>query len=123
MKSYFEEHGGTFMQVDDYLIPDLVMDPQPEGEIGIWGWRRKRYLKEHRKGIYNAMLLNGTLTQHLIDTNAAAMDMLESLVKQMATAEGVTEELKRQNQLGWVRRMNSIRNRVEEIVRNELIYS
>ncbi len=123
MKSYFEENGGTFRQVGEYLIPDLVMDPQPEGEIGVWGWRRKRYLKEHRKGTYNAMLLQGTLTQHLIDTNAAAMDMLESLVKQMAKAEGVTEELKRRDQLGWIRRMNNIRNRAEEIVRNELIYS
>ena len=123
MKSYFEEHGGTYTQVGEYLLPNLVMDPQPEGEIGIWGWRRKRYLKEHRKGTYNAMLLQGTLTQHLIDTNAAAMDMLESLVKQMAKAEGVTEALKRQNQMEWVRRMNNIHNRAEEIVRNELIYS
>ncbi len=123
MKSYFEEHGGTYTQIGEYLLPNLVMDPQPEGEIGIWGWRRKRYLKEHRKGTYNAMLLQGTLTQHLIDTNAAAMDMLESLVKQMAKAEGVTEELKRRDQLGWIRRMNNIRNRAEEIVRNELIYS
>ena len=123
MKSYFEENGGTFTQVGDYLIPDLVMDPQPEGEIGVWGWRRKRYLKEHRKGTYNAMLLNGTLTRHLIDTNTEALDLMESLVKQMAKAEGVTEEIKRRDQLGWVRRMNNIRNRAEEIVRNELIYS
>ncbi len=123
MKSYFEEQGGTYTQVGDYLIPNLVMDPQPEGEIGIWGWRRKRYLKEHRKGTYNAMLLNGTLTQHLIDTNTEALDLMESLVKQMAKAEGVTEELKLRDQLGWIRRMNSIRNRAEEIVRNELIYS
>lgn len=123
MKSYFEENGGTYTKVGEYLLPNLVMDPQPEGEIGVWGWRRKRYLKEHRKGTYNAMLLQGTLTQHLIDTNAAAMDMLESLVRQMVKAEGVTEELKRRDQLGWVRRMNNIRNRAEEIVRNELIYS
>ncbi len=122
MKSYFEENGGTYTQVGDYLLPNLVMDPQPEGEIGIWGWRRKRYLKEHRKGTYNAMLLQGTLTQHLIDTNTEALDLMESLVKQMAKAEGVTEELKRRDQLGWVRRMNSIRNRAEEIARNELIY-
>jgi hypothetical protein len=122
MKSYFEEHGGTYTQVGDYLIPDLVMDPQPEGEIGIWGQRRKQYLKAHRKGTYNAMLLQGTLTQHLIDTNEAAQDLMDSLVKQMAKAEGVTEELKRRNQLGWVGHMNSIRNRAEEIVRNELIY-
>ena len=123
MKSYFEENGGTFTQVGEYLIPDLVMDPQPEGEIGIWGWRRKRYLKEHRKGTYNAMLLNGTLTKHLIDTNTEALDLMESLVKQMAKGEGATERLKKQDQTEWVRRMNSIRNRAEEIVRNELIYS
>ena len=122
MKSYFEERGGTYTRVGDVLIPDLVMDPQPEGAIGVWGWRRKRYLKEHRKGVYNAMLLNGTLTQHLIDTNEAAQDLMDSLIKQMAKAEGVTEELKRRDQFGWVGRMNSIRNRAEEIVRSELIY-
>lgn len=105
------------------MIPDLVMDPQLEDEIGVWGWRRKRYLKEHRKGVYNAMLLNGTLTQHLIDTNTEALDLMDTLVKQMAKAEGVTEALKRQDQMEWVQRMNSIRNRAEEIVRNVLIYS
>ena len=121
MKSLFEERGGTYSQVGDYQIPDLVMDPQPEGEIGIWGQRRKQYLKEHRKGTYNAMLLQGTLTQHLIDANAEALDLMDILVKQMAKAEGVTEELKRRDQLGWVGRMNNVRNRAEEIVRNELI--
>ena len=123
MNSYFEENGGTYTQVGKYLLPNLVMDPQPEGEIGVWGWRRKRYLKEHQKGTYNAMLLKGTLTQHLIDTNTAAIDMLESLVKQMAKTEGVTEALKRQDQMEWVGRMNSIRNQAEEIVRDDLIYS
>ena len=123
MKSIFEEKGGTYTEINGVMIPNLVLDPQPEGDIGIWGWRRKRYLKEHRKGTYNAMLLNGTLTQHLIDTNTEALNLMESLVKQMAKAEGVTEELKRRDQLGWVSRMNNIRNRAEEIVRNELIYS
>ena len=123
MKSFFEERGGTYTQIGDVLIPDLVMDPQPEGEIGVWGWRRKRYLKEHRKGVYNAMLLSGTLTQHLIDINTEALDLMDTLVKQMAKTEGVTEVLKRQDQMEWVQRMNSIRNRAEEIVRNDLIYS
>ena len=123
MKSYFEEHDGTYTQVGDVLIPDLVLDEQPEGELGVWGWRRKRYLKEHQKGVYNAMLLNGTLTQHLIDTNEEAMDMLDTLVKQMAKAEGVTEALKRQDQMEWVQRMNSIRNRAEEFIKHDLIYS
>lgn len=123
MKSYFEERGGTYTQVGGVLIPDLVMDPQPEGEIEVWGWRRKRYLKEHKKGVYNAMLLNNTLTQHLIDTNTEALDLMDSLAKQMAKAEGVTEEFKRKDQMAWVGRMNNIRNRAEEIVRNELIYA
>ena len=122
MKFLFEERGGTYTEVGPVLLPNLVMDPQPEGEIGIWGWRRKQYLKEHKKGVYNAMLLNGTLTQHLIDTNEAALDLMDSLVKQMAVAEGVTEELKRRDQMAWVGRMNNIRNRAEEIVRNECIY-
>ena len=123
MKSYFEERGGTYTQVGEVLLPDLVMDPQPEGEIGVWGWRRKQYLKEHKTGVYNSMLLNNTLTQHLIDTNEAALEYMETLVKQMAKAEDVTEELKRQDQMAWVARMNNIRNRAEEIVRDDLIYS
>ena len=111
----------TYTKTGNYLIPDLVMDPQPEGEIGIWGWRRKRFLKEHRKGTYNAMLMNGTLTQHLIDTNETALDMMETLVKQMAASEGVTEALKRRDQMAWVGAMNNIRARADEIVRAELI--
>ncbi len=111
----------TYRQEGDYQLPNLMLDPQPEGEIGFWGWRRKQFLKECRKGTYNAMLMNGTLTQHLIDTNEAALDMMETLVKQMAEAEGVTEVLKRRNQMAWVGAMNNIRNRADEIVRAELI--
>lgn len=122
MKSIFEEKGGTYTKTNGVMIPNLVLDPQPEGDIGIWGWRRKRYLKEHRKGVYNAMLLNNTLTRHLSDTNEAALDYMETLVRQMAKAEAVTEELKRKDQMAWVGQMNNIRNRAEEIVRNELIY-
>ena len=121
MNSIYEQNGGTYTQAGDYLFPNLVMDPQPEGEIGVWGWRCKMYLKEHRKGTYNALLMKGTLTQHLIDTNEAALDMMETLVKQMASAEGVTEELKCRDQMAWVGAMNSIRSRAEEIVRHELI--
>jgi len=113
----------TYSQVGDYLIPNLVMDEQPEGEIGVWGWRRKRFLKENRKGTYNGLLLKGTLTRHLIEINEQAQDMMESLTKQMAASEGVTEQLKRTDQMEWVGRMNNIRNRAEEIVKAELIYS
>ncbi|MBQ9189879.1 MAG: TnpV protein [Clostridia bacterium] len=111
----------TYRQVGDYQLPNLTLDPQPEGEIGVWGWRRKMYLKERRKGTYNALLMKGTMTQHLIDTNEAALDMMETLVKQMAAAEGVTEDLKRRDQMAWVGAMNNINNRADEIVRNELI--
>ena len=111
----------TYRQEGDYQLPNLVMDPPQEGEIGFWGWRRKRFLRERRKGTYNAMLMKGTLTQYLIDTNEAALDMMETLVKQMAAAEGVTEDLKRRDQMAWVGAMNNIRNRADEIVRAELI--
>ena len=111
----------TYRQKGEYLLTKLTLDPQPEGEIGVWGWRRKMYLKERRRGTYNALLMKGTLTQHLIDTNAAALDMMETLVKQMAASEGETEELKRRDQMAWVGAMNSIRNRADEIVRAELI--
>ena len=111
----------TYRQEGDYQLPNLTLDPQPEGEIGVWGWRRKTYLKEHKKGTYNALLMKGTLTQHLIETNETALDMMETIVKQIAKAEGVTEDLKRRNQMAWVGAMNSIRNRADEIVRAELI--
>ena len=111
----------TYRQEGDYQLPNLQLDPQPEGEIGVWGWRRKMYLKERKKGTYNVLLMNGTLTQHLIETNETALDMMETIVKQIAKAEGVTEDLKRRNQMAWVGAMNSIRNRADEIVRAELI--
>ncbi len=112
----------TYTQVGDYLLPNLVMDPQPEENVGVWGRRRKRYLKERRDGTYTAMVLKGTLTQHLIDTDEAAQEMMGTLLRQMAQTEGVTEELKRRDQMAWVQRMNSIRTRAEEIVRNEYIF-
>ena len=112
----------TYTKTGEYLIPNLMMDEQPEGDIGVYGRMRKRFLKEHRKGTYNAMLMKGTLTQHLIDTNEAAQDMMDKLVKEMAAAEGVTEALKRRDQMAWVGAMNNIRARADEIVRNDLIY-
>ena len=85
----------TYTKTGDYLIPNLMMDEQPEGDIGVYGRMRKRFLKEHRRGTYNGMLLKGTLTQHLIETNEVAQDMMDKLIKQMAAAEEVTEALKR----------------------------
>ena len=74
----------TYTQVGDYLLPNLVMDPQPEGNVGVWGRRRKRYLKERRDGTYTAMVLKGTLTQHLIDTDEAAQEMMGTLLRATA---------------------------------------
>ena len=122
MKSHFEEHGGTYTEVGDVLIPNLALSGQPEGDIGVWGWRRKEYLRPYKRGVYNRMIMDGTLTQHLIDTNEAALDLMDSLAAKMAAAEGVTEELKRRVPMAWVGAMNNIRNRAMEIVRNEYIY-
>ncbi len=123
MKSIFEENGGTYTQVGDVLIPDLVMDPQPEGQISKYGRMRLEYLKRWKKSLYNDLLLSGKLRQHLLGIDRDAREEFETIVRQTAKAEGVTEELKKQDQMEWVRRMNNIRNRAEEIVRNDLIYS
>lgn len=112
----------TYTKTGNYLLPNLMMDEQPEGDIGVYGRMRKRFMKEHRKGTYNGMLLKGTLTQHLIETNETAQDMMDKLIKQMVATEGVTESLKRRDQMAWVQRMNNIRARADEIVRNDLIY-
>ena len=123
MKSYFEEQDGTYTRVGDFLIPDLVLDEQPEGWIGKYGIMRQEYLKMWKKSLYNDLLLSGKLQQHLLDINRDAQEEFEIIVRQTAKAEGVTEELKRQDQMEWVRRMNSIRNRADEFIRHDLIYT
>lgn len=120
MKSLFEEMGGTYRWEGDYLIPNLDL---PETvPVGIWGQRRRRYLREHRNGIYTGMLLAGTLNTHLKQIDAQAQELLSRVSRELATAEGVTEKLKETNQVEWVRHMNNIRSRAEEIVNKELIY-
>ena len=123
MKSFFEEHGGTYTRVGDFLVPDLVLDEQPKGQIGKYGRMRLEYLKKWKKGLYNDLLLSGKLKKHLLDIDRDARDEFETIVRQTAKAEGVTEELKMQDQMEWLRRMNSIRNRAEEFVRQDLIYT
>ena len=122
MKSYFEENGGTYTRVGDLLIPDLVMDERPDGQIGKYGRMRLDYLRKWRKSLYNDLLTSGRLGQHLIDIDRDAREEFETIVRQTAMAEGVNEELKKQDQMEWVRRMNSIRNRAEGFVRQDLIY-
>lgn len=119
MKSLFEELGGTYYQKGDYFLPDLSL---PEtAPVGIWGQQRRHYLKTQRRPLYNALLLSGKLNDHLIAIDTQAEAMFFQLVKQLAERDGVTEQLKAENQMEWVRQMNSVRNRVEEIICSKLI--
>ena len=118
----FEEMGGTYTQVGDYLLPDLKLPEEDQQPIGVWGQRHWRYLKEHRRATYATLLTSGKLNGYLADIDRQAEELFSRLVKQMAEAEGITEHLKADNQMEWVRRMNNIRNRAMEIVNSELIY-
>lgn len=122
-KTIFEEMGGTYTQVGDYLLPDLKLPEEEQQPIGVWGQRHRRYLKEHRRATYATLLTSGKLNSYLADIDSQAEELFLRLVKQMAEAEGVTEQLKADNQMKWVSRMNNIRNRAMEIVNNELIYA
>ena len=111
----------TYHREGDYMIPNLTA-PEVES-LGIWGRRRKEYLKKHRNGIYTGMLLSGKLNVHLAEIDRQAEEMFECLTCQMATEQGVTERLKAENQMAWVGAMNNIRNAVEEVILDGLIYS
>lgn len=113
----------TYTQQGDFLLPDLKLPEQPKVEIDIFGKRHLRYLERNRKILYTNMLTKGKLTAYLADIDEQAENMFDQLVSQLAEREGVTEQLKANNQMLWVKKMNSIRNRAEEIVNHELIYS
>ena len=114
--------GGTYTQVGDYLLPDLKLPQEEQQPIGVWGQRHRRYLKEHRRAGYATLLTNGKLNGYLADIDRQAEEMFLRLVKQLAEATGVTEQLKADNQMEWVGRMNNIRSRAMEMVNNDLIY-
>ena len=122
-KTIFEEMGGTYTQVGDYLLPDLKLPEKETQPIGIWGQRHLRYLKEYKRVTYATLLTSGKLNSYLADIDRQAEEMFSQLVKQMADCEGVTEKLKADNQLEWVRKMNNIRERATEIVNAEIIYT
>ena len=113
----------SYTQQGDYLLPDLKLPNQPKVEIGVFGKRKLRYLEHNRKILYTNLLTKGKLTAHLAEVDKQAENMFDRLVKQLAQREGVTEQLKAESQILWVKKMNSIRNRAEEIVNHELIYS
>lgn len=120
MKSTFEEMGGIYLQEGDYLLPDLALPENPQ--IGVWAQRRLQYLRTNKRVLYTTMLMGGTLKVHLEETDKSANEMDALLTTQLKVQESITEALKATDQMEWVQRMNSIRNRVQEIVLKELIY-
>lgn len=120
----FEQLGGTYTQIGDYLLPDLSLPAEKEtGNIGVWASRRKRYLKQHHKVLYYNLLTSGKLHSHLADIEEQAQQLFLRLVKELAEKEGITEQLKSTSQMKWVGKMNAIRNAATEIINRELIYT
>lgn len=120
-KTVFEQMGGKYERQGDYLLPCLTLPAEEEQPVGIWGQRRRRYLKEHHRILYYNMLTACKLNGHLADIDRQAEELFSRLVKQMAEREGVTEQLKSQDQMAWVVRMNNIRERVAEVVNAEVV--
>ncbi len=123
MKSLFEQMGGTYRQAGDYLIPNLASPDTGDYQIGKYGRMRRTYLKEHHKVLYTNLVVEGKLFEHLTEIDQSCNKRMEIIVSAMAKQEGVTETLKAADQMEWVRRMNNIRNRAEEIVLTELVYA
>lgn len=120
-KSLFEQMGGTYTQVGDYLLPNLILPEQRDQSIGVWGQRHARYLKQHHKIIYMNLLTSGKLNNYLVDIENQAENLFLQLVKQLAKSENITEELKANDQMEWVAQMNNVYNRAREIVNSKLI--
>ena len=123
MKSIFEQMGGAYRQEGDYLIPNLVLPDSGNYQISKYGRMRRNYLKEHRKVLYTNLMVEGMLFKHLAEIDQARNERMEAIVSAMAKQEGVTKALKSADQMEWVRRMNNIRNRAEEIILTELVYA
>ncbi len=121
-KSSFEQNGGSYRMVGDYIIPNITLSAEANKPIGIWGLKRKDYLMEHKRVQFNIMLMNGTLWNHLAEIDEQASDMFSRLVEHMKVNEGITEQLKADDQMEWIRRNNNINGRAREVVYSELIY-
>ena len=115
--------GGTYRQAGDYFIPNLILPDTGDYQIGKYGRMRRNYLTEHRKNLYTNYVMEGTLFKHLFEIDQACNERMEIIVPAIAKQEGVTEALKAADQMEWVRRMNSVRNRAEVIVLTELVYA
>ena len=122
-KTIFEEMGGTYIRHGDYLIPCLTLPEEEQRFIGVWGQRHLRYLKEYRRSVYLNLLTSGRLNDYLADIEEKAQERFERVVEQMKQAHGITEQLKAENQMEWVARMNNIQSCAREIVDREIIYN
>ena len=123
MKSIFEQSGGVYTMQGDYRLPNLTLPAEEERPIGVWGQRRLNYLKHHRKVLYFNLLTSGKLHSHLADIEKQAQSLFSRLVKEYAEKEGVTKQLKKENPIEWIRRMNNIKMRVREMVNSEVIFA
>ena len=122
-KYIYDEKNGLWYELQgDYYLPCLKLPKEESRNIGVWGQRHLRYLKQHRKVLYSELLISGKLNDYLADLNEQAEALFSRLVKQLSEKEGVTEALKAENQMLWVQRMNNIRSAAMEIVSSELIY-
>ena len=123
MKSSFEQNGGTYRQVGDFRIPNLTLSPEEATiKLGKWGMLHKEYLMKHKKVVFTTLLAEGKLWQYLADIDTQAQQMFDTLVEQMKESEGVTEQLKEENQMEWVQKTNLINISAREIVENEILY-
>lgn len=120
--TFYEKQGGTYRKTGDYYLPNLKLDTEQNAQIGVWGLRHKRYLKQHHKVIYYSLLTVGKLNSYLAEIDQRAKLLFDETAKSLAKKENVTEELKSENAMLWLQKMNNIRNRAMEVVNGEVIY-
>lgn len=120
--TFYEKQGGTYRKVGDYRLPNLTLNTEQNAQIGVWGMRHTRYLKQHHKVIYYNLLTAGILNSYLAEIDQRAKLLFDETVKSLAKKENVTEKLKATDMMLWVQKMNNIRNRVAEILNGEVIY-
>lgn len=121
-KTIFEEMGGTYIRHGDYLIPFLILPEEEQRFIGVWGQRHLRYLKEYRRSVYLNLLTSGGRNDYLADIEEQAQESFERIAEQMKQAQGITEQLKADNELEWIGKMNNMQACAREIVDKEIIY-
>ena len=122
-QTIFEQNGGKYIQQGNYMLPELTLPAEEERNIGIWGQRRRLYLKEHRRVLFYNLLTSGKLNAHLADIEEQAEALFSRLVKDLAEKEGITEQLKAENSMPWIQRINNMRNRAREIVNCEVVFA